>query len=139
MGALIGGFALASLQSTDFVPDTLGRAIYMTSFLGVHGCTCAAVTTALLGRRANLLKDDEEAAAWAAAHPWLLLLPFAKFMVGCGAYLISVLLISLARPRRRWNAAGRPVHRRSLRLRDGGRTRNADLLVGDGRRRGRVP
>lgn len=94
MGALIGGFALASLQSTDFVPDTLGRAIYMTSFLGVHGCTCAAVTTALLGRRANLLKDDEEAAAWAAAHPWLLLLPFAKFMVGCGAYLISVLLIS---------------------------------------------
>ena len=48
MGALIGGFALSNLQAGFDTAVTLDVAIYLTSFIGVHACTCSCVTSALL-------------------------------------------------------------------------------------------
>ena len=93
MGALIGGFALSNLQAGFDTAVTLDVAIYLTSFIGVHACTCSCVTSALLYRVANALHDTE-AAPWAKAHPVLLKLPMAKFGMGCLSYLLSVVLLS---------------------------------------------
>ena len=93
MGALIGGFALSNLQAGFDTAVTLDVAIYLTSFIGVHACTCSCVTSALLYRVANALHDTE-AAPWAKAHPFLLKLPMAKFGMGCLSYLLSVVLLS---------------------------------------------
>ena len=46
MAALIGGFALGNMnlgKNTD-----LERGIYMLCVVAVHGCTCSALTSALL-------------------------------------------------------------------------------------------
>jgi hypothetical protein len=91
MAALIGGFALGNMnlgQNTD-----LERGIYMLCVVAVHGCTCSALTSALLYRQANRM-PEEAVPEWAARRWWLLLMPILKFGMGCGCYLISVLLIS---------------------------------------------
>jgi hypothetical protein len=48
MGALIGGFALSNLQLNYDTAKTVEVAIYLTSFIGVHACTCSCVTSAML-------------------------------------------------------------------------------------------
>ena len=94
-GALIGGFALGNMQMEYESPEwpQLDVAIYMTSFVGVHACTCACVTSALLYRVANRL-PDLAAPDWAQKNKMLLMMPMAKFGMGCIAYLCSVVLIS---------------------------------------------
>jgi hypothetical protein len=94
-GALIGGFALGNMQMEYESPEwpQLDVAIYMTSFVGVHACTCACVTSALLYRVANGL-PDVAAPDWAEKNKILLMMPMAKFGMGCVAYLCSVVLIS---------------------------------------------
>eukprot|EP01043_Picozoa_sp_COSAG02_P006022 COSAG02_NODE_168_length_31711_cov_68.337973_5_plen_289_part_00 len=94
-GALIGGFSLGNMQMEYSSPEwpRLDVAIYMTSFVGVHACTCACVTSAVLYRVANGL-PDLAAPDWAEKNKTLLLLPIAKFGMGCVAYLCSVVLIS---------------------------------------------
>lgn len=91
--ALIGGFALGNMQMEYDTDKSLDVAIYMTSFIGVHACTCACVTSALLYRVANGLADGA-ALSWAEANAKLLLMPMAKFGMGCVSYLCSVVLIS---------------------------------------------
>ena len=93
MAALIGGFALSSLQTEYNMNEGLDVAIYVTAFVGVHACTCSSVTSALLYRYANALRD-EDAPSWAASHSFLLSLPMAKFGIGCVSYLLSVVLLS---------------------------------------------
>ena len=58
MAALIGGFALSCLQSTDFRLDehdhsTLDEIIYVLLVFAVHACTCSALTSAFLYRQAR--------------------------------------------------------------------------------------
>jgi len=95
MGALIGGFALGNLSGFDHSADhsSLDIAIYLASFIGVHACTCSCITSALLYRVANAIRD-EEAPQWAAKNKLLLTMPMAKFGMGCVSYLGSVVLIS---------------------------------------------
>lgn len=94
-GALIGGFALGNMQMEYDSPEwpRLDVAIYMTSFVGVHACTCACVTSALLYRVANGL-PDLAAPDWAEKNRILLMMPITKFGMGCVSYLCSVVLIS---------------------------------------------
>jgi hypothetical protein len=92
-GALIGGFALGNMQMEYDTDKSLDVAIYMTSFIGVHACTCACVTSSLLYRVANGLADGV-APSWVEANANLLLMPMAKFGMGCVSYLCSVVLIS---------------------------------------------
>mmetsp|Transcript_28856 Transcript_28856/g.78090 ORF Transcript_28856/g.78090 Transcript_28856/m.78090 type:complete len:214 (-) Transcript_28856:152-793(-) len=93
MAALVGGFALSNLQ-VDFNMDRgIDIAIYTASFIAVHGCTCSCITSAMLYRAANRLKDDD-AAAWERSHRRLVSLPMVKFAFGCISYLLSVCLVS---------------------------------------------
>eukprot|EP01052_Picozoa_sp_SAG31_P029243 SAG31_NODE_2891_length_4944_cov_2.014035_2_plen_139_part_00 len=82
MAALIGGFALSSLQQDFDMSQGIDVAIYMFSVIGVHACTCSAITSAVLYREANLM-PEEQAPAWAASHPILLKMPMVKFGMGC--------------------------------------------------------
>ena len=92
MGALVGGFALSNMTSSGD-GNTLDNLIYLFSCLSVHACTCSCLTSALLYRTAVRMRDDA-VAAWAAAHKLLLMLPLAKFGMGCVSYLLSVILLS---------------------------------------------
>jgi len=96
MGALVGGFALSQLQLEvyDEAPDALDIAVYMTGCVSVHACTCSCLTSALLYRATNKL-PDEACAGWAKDHPILLMMPLAKFGMGCISYLLSVICFSL--------------------------------------------
>ena len=91
MAALVGGFVLGNMQPSG--SNTLDHVIYLASCLSVHACTCSALTSALMYRVVVRMEDDS-VPRWAASHPLLLLLPLAKFGMGCVAYLLSVILIS---------------------------------------------
>eukprot|EP01063_Lacrimia_lanifica_P006123 TRINITY_DN13677_c0_g1_i1.p1 TRINITY_DN13677_c0_g1~~TRINITY_DN13677_c0_g1_i1.p1 ORF type:complete len:182 (+),score=45.80 TRINITY_DN13677_c0_g1_i1:55-600(+) len=91
--SLIGGFALASMRGTyDFDSET-DKALYLCNFFAVHLCTCSALTAAYLYHTVNGA-DPSDVPAWRAAHPYLPLLPLAKFFGGTGLYLIGVILWS---------------------------------------------
>eukprot|EP01052_Picozoa_sp_SAG31_P036656 SAG31_NODE_4609_length_3098_cov_2.056019_5_plen_158_part_00 len=94
--ALIGGFALGSLQEgIDPAEDTvLARATYLLSLVAVHACTCSCLSSAFLYYVANVMEDNESVAVWASRHPILLRIPILKFAAGCVCYLVSVLLLS---------------------------------------------
>lgn len=99
MAALIGGFALSCLQSTDFRlyesdHSTMDEIIYVLLVFAVHACTCSALTSAFLYREANVLEDGREIQAWAEKHWMLLMMPIAKFGMGCASYIISVIFLS---------------------------------------------
>ena len=104
MGALLGGFALGTVQSggpCSSEPDddptdaceSIELWIYMTGFIAVHACTCSAITSCLLYRIANALKEDE-VAAWKTDHRYILAMPMVKFAMGALSYLMSVILMS---------------------------------------------
>ena len=67
--------------------------MYIMSCFAIHGCTCSCLTSAFVYRTLNVM-DDADALAYAARHKWLLRLPFIKFVMGCFAYLITVILLS---------------------------------------------
>lgn len=78
MAALIGGFALSCLQSTDFRLNedeysTVDEIIYLLLVFAVHACTCSALTSALLYREANLKEDGATIARWATKYKILLI------------------------------------------------------------------
>jgi len=85
--ALIGGFALES------VDVTLGVPVYMCSLLAVHGCTCAALISALCYRTINMM-GEEDAVAWAAKKQWILQMPLMKFGLGTVSYVCQVMIRS---------------------------------------------
>jgi len=100
MGALIGGFALSSMQAWEDVKlngepsdTTLALGIYVLNVLAVHACTCSSLVSAVLYALANRLEEDD-VPAWVARHPGLLMVPAVKFGTGCVAYLLAVILIS---------------------------------------------
>lgn len=94
MAALIGGFAFTNLEDgVDEAHGWVGWAVYLSSSAAVHACTCSALTSALLYREANALRDDS-AEAWAEDHKIMLLMAPLKFGMGVIAYLFSVVLIS---------------------------------------------
>ena len=84
---LIGGFALGNMDIS------YGVAIYILSSIAVHACTCSCLTSAFIYRTMNVMHDDD-ALAWAARHSWLLKMPFLKFVMGCGCYLATVIVLS---------------------------------------------
>eukprot|EP01043_Picozoa_sp_COSAG02_P006821 COSAG02_NODE_198_length_29564_cov_12.279009_20_plen_112_part_00 len=57
MGALIGGFSLSNIQMAVDTAKTLDVAIYLTSFVGVHACTCSCVASAMLCEPACVLSS----------------------------------------------------------------------------------
>lgn len=97
MAALVGGFALGSIQSAqefyDFSTDNQ-FIVYILSVVAVHACTCSAITSALLYREINFL-EPEEVAVWTSQNAMMMMMPMMKFAMGCGAYLLSVIYISL--------------------------------------------
>ena len=70
-----------------------GPIMYIFSCVAIHGCTCSCLTSAFIYRTLNGMHEDD-APAWAARHKWLLMLPFIKFVMGCFAYLITVIVLS---------------------------------------------
>ena len=83
--ALVGGFALESIESPDETAGTITYAIYFLSYTAVHSCTCSALTSALLYRQANLLREDD-VASWANARKVMLTLPIVKFGFGTACF-----------------------------------------------------
>ena len=93
--ALVGGFALSNIQGMVVEEDNaLLQAAYLLSFVGVHACTCACLTSAMLYREANKL-SDEAAEAWASSNTMMLSLPWYKFAMGCFSYIVGVVLMTL--------------------------------------------
>ena len=68
-------------------------AVYMLSLLAVHGCTCAALISALCYRTINMMGEDD-AVAWSGKKRWLLNMPLVKFGFGTVCYVSSVMLRS---------------------------------------------
>jgi hypothetical protein len=85
--ALIGGFALGSLDLSNGLP------VYMCSLLSVHGCTCAALISALCYRTINMMNEDD-AVAWATKKQWILQMPLMKFGIGTISYVTQVMIRS---------------------------------------------
>mmetsp|Transcript_21527 Transcript_21527/g.54240 ORF Transcript_21527/g.54240 Transcript_21527/m.54240 type:complete len:215 (-) Transcript_21527:477-1121(-) len=98
MAAIVGGFALSNMQQTSepFPADVkaLQLAIYVCSFLAVHACTCSALTSAFVYRHVNNMADEERLARWVNKYEKIVMLPLAKFGMGCLSYMLSVILIS---------------------------------------------
>jgi len=95
MAALVGGFALSSVQLEGSKTDrsALDTLIYIFALLGVHANTCSALCSAFLYRYTNGLP----AAAldqWASSHSMLLTIPMMKFTGGTVCYLISVIMLA---------------------------------------------
>ena len=96
IGALIGGFALGALpllkdDATNH--DSLieqSRQCAMT--LSVHLCTFAAICSALMYRKANMLADDHTAADFAAKLGFIQHLPFMSLRAGVICYIAGVAL-----------------------------------------------
>eukprot|EP00927_Polykrikos_kofoidii_P078421 TRINITY_DN75243_c0_g1_i1.p1 TRINITY_DN75243_c0_g1~~TRINITY_DN75243_c0_g1_i1.p1 ORF type:complete len:191 (+),score=18.14 TRINITY_DN75243_c0_g1_i1:65-637(+) len=93
VAALIGGFALATLQLGKPGGNFLDLSVYMLNVFAVHTCTCSCLTSVFLYQKANGLHDDH-VTAWACDKRWLLSLPMVKFVAGCVCYLLSVLLLT---------------------------------------------
>jgi hypothetical protein len=92
--ALIGGFALGNIQHDDRISGKwMDVTFYMLSFIAVHACTCSCLTSAMMYRGANLLKDDE-VVSWTERNWLLMKLPWMKFVFGCSCYIISVIILS---------------------------------------------
>lgn len=92
--ALIGGFALSTLHEEPVVENNwLDILIYMFSFIAVHASTCACLTSAMLYRSANRVREDD-IAEWARRNAFMLKLPWAKFVMGCSTYITSVIFLS---------------------------------------------
>lgn len=94
MAALIGGFALGSLEApgeggATFIDNT----IYLLAYITVHACTCSALTSAFVYAAVNKMEDDV-VTNWAKKQKFLLQLPMIKFVMGCMAYMVSVILTS---------------------------------------------
>eukprot|EP00622_Pseudochattonella_farcimen_P005025 FR740556.1.p1 GENE.FR740556.1~~FR740556.1.p1 ORF type:complete len:216 (+),score=25.48 FR740556.1:41-649(+) len=107
MAALIGGFALNSLEAPGgstaaddgaaddqvFSSQTsqMDQYIYICAYISVHACTCSALTSAFIYATVNNMEDH-------SVHPWsekcklLLMLPMMKFIAGAMAYMTSVIL-----------------------------------------------
>jgi hypothetical protein len=85
--ALVGGFALEYLNNQN------GTVVYVMACLAVHGCTCAALVSALIYRTVNKLAD-KDVHPWVKRHQMLLHTPIAKFGMGCICYLGIVILNS---------------------------------------------
>ena len=100
MGALVGGFALSSIQAGHFDPvaSWVDDACYLLLVLAVHACTCSALTSALVYRFVNAM-NDEAVPAWAKANRLMLMMPIMKFAMGTASYIISVIGLS-------WTALG---------------------------------
>ena len=94
MAALVGGFALSSVQSGSFDHEvTFDNVAYLLLILGVHACTCSALTSALLYRHINAM-SEAEVPPWSIANWIMLLMPMGKFGMGCAAYIVSVIFMS---------------------------------------------
>jgi len=95
MSALVGGFALSSVQSGTFYHEEsmMDNVAYVLLILAVHACTCSALTSALLYRTVNMM-SEEEVPAWSLSNWLLLIMPMAKFGMGVLSYIVSVILIS---------------------------------------------
>jgi len=102
MAALVGGFALSSLQmdyysdeDEDGEPDNklLDTLVFMTTMIACHACTCSALASAFLYRWANGL-SDADVTKWAENNKLLLQVPMMKFGMGCVSYLLSVVFLS---------------------------------------------
>ena len=85
--ALVGGFALSYLDAA------LPVYTYLLACVAVHGCTCAALVSALVYRTINKLKE-EDVHGWVKRHKMLLHTPIAKFGLGTVCYLLIVILNS---------------------------------------------
>ena len=95
MAALVGGFALSNVHSGEFdhQESVMDNVTYLLLILAVHACTCSALTSALLYRSVNAMAEHA-VPAWAGANAMMLLMPMAKFGMGCAAYIISVIVTS---------------------------------------------
>jgi len=91
MAALIGGFALGNLSAPGEDAERLDTYIYMLSYITVHACTCSALTSAFIYAAVNQMEDDA-VHEWAKTQKVLLMLPMMKFVCGCMAYMVSVIL-----------------------------------------------
>lgn len=91
MAALIGGFALGALSAPGEDAEPLDTYIYMLSYMTVHACTCSALTSAFIYSAVNQMEDDA-VTEWCATQKILLSLPMIKFVMGCMAYMVSVIL-----------------------------------------------
>lgn len=93
MSALIGGFALGSLSAPEEGSESITTWIYMLSYCTVHMCTCSALSSAFIYAAVNRM-DDDCVGDWAKNQKKLLMLPMMKFVMGCMAYMLSVILTS---------------------------------------------
>ena len=59
----------------------------------MHGCTCAALISALCYRTVNMMAE-EDAVAWAIKWNWVLQTPLMKFAMGTVAYVSAVMVRS---------------------------------------------
>ena len=91
LAAFIGGFAFSKLQLQS--NDTISLVLYVMTVFSVHACTCSALTSAILYGVIQSLRE-EDVVAWAATktNKLLLMLPMAKFGMGCAVYLLTVVL-----------------------------------------------
>ena len=91
LAAFIGGFAFSKLQLES--NDTISLVLYVMTVFSVHACTCSALTSAILYGVIQSLRE-EDVVAWAATktNKLLLMLPMAKFGMGCAVYLLTVVL-----------------------------------------------
>lgn len=90
--ALVGGFALNNVTDMTDVSTGLDMAVCIISIVAVHGCTCSALTSALIYRKVNRMQDDA-VEPWASGNQRVLALPLQKFGLGCFSYLLSVVLM----------------------------------------------
>merc|ERR1711934_120964 len=96
VATLLGGFALGSMRgNAPTTDDGIDLAIYLTAFLSVHLCTCAALMSLMLFREANGLRSTD-LAVWAEKSwsAYLLPIPLIKVLFGAVSYLLNALLIS---------------------------------------------
>lgn len=95
MAALVGGFALSSVQSGSFDHEgsDMDNVAYLMLIFAVHACTCSALTSALIYRSVNI-KSDSEVPPWSIANWMILMMPMGKFGMGCASYIISVIFMS---------------------------------------------
>lgn len=91
MAALIGGFALESMEPLE--ESYLDLPIYLLAIISVHSSTCSALTSAFLYRKVNEM-GDAECLDWGSKKMNQLLLkaPLMKFVVGCMAYMLKIIL-----------------------------------------------
>ena len=65
----------------------------MLQYTTVHACTCSALTSAFVYAGVNQM-DDSTVTRWTQQRWPLLFLPMMKFVCGCMAYMVSVILTS---------------------------------------------